>query len=656
VSLRRRATFHMTELFARRFAAGALMLLLAGTGVADMQGADQWRHYGRTLSGTRYSPVAQITAANADGLEVAWTYRTGDLPEKLKEAKNLPAFEATPLKVGDALFLCTPTNVVISLDADTGKERWRHDPRTDTKGHYLVTCRGVAYHESKDGPEPCRRRIIAATLDGRLLALDADSGTACRGFGVDGTVSLKEGQGKVEPGYYAVTSAPTVAGDVVIVGGLVLDGIATDMPSGVVRAFDAVTGKLRWAWDSGSPGPVQLANQASYSRGSANAWSGFSADESLGLVYVPTGNRAPDYFGGKRLPHEERYSSSVVALEIATGKLRWAFQTVHHDLWDYDVASQPVLVDMQIHGAVVPVLIQPTKQGQVFVLDRRTGDPVSRVEERTVPRGTVAGERVSATQPFSVEMPSLHPMTLSESDIWGLTALDRALCLKEFNKHRHEGLFTPPSTQGTVTYPSNLGASSWGSVAVDEARQIMIANTNRIASIVTLIPRDQVSALQATGEYVAPQTGTPFGVHVTPFLSAIGVPCTPPPWGALTAVDLRTKKVLWEQPLGTTRDLNPLGVSFSWGVPNQGGGVTGGGVIFIGATSDNYLRAIDILTGREIWRGRLPAGGQATPMTYVSERSGRQFVVIAAGGHKHLGTTLGDYVIAYALPAKPTRP
>ncbi len=630
---------------------------MAGSCIADVQSADQWRHYGRTLSGTRYSPAAQITASNASQLEIAWTYRTGDLPEKLKEAKNLPAFEATPLKVGNALFLCTPTNVVISLDADTGKERWRYDPKTNTKGHYLVTCRGVAYHETSAGPQECRRRIIAATLDGRLLALGADSGTPCRGFGVNGSVSLTAGQGKVESGHYAVTSAPTIASDAVIVGGLVLDNISTDMPSGVVRAFDAISGQLRWSWDSGSPDVSQPLNAPSYSRGSANAWAPFSADEALGLVFVPTGNRAPDYFGGNRMPHEERYSSSVVALEIATGRLRWAFQTVHHDLWDYDVASQPVLVDLETRDGLTPALIQPTKQGQVFVLDRRTGQPISRVEERSVPIGVIAGERLAPTQPFSVDMPSLHPQTLSENDTWGLTPLDRMLCRNEFRKHRHEGLFTPPSLEGTINYPSNLGASSWGSVAVDEARQIMVANTNRIASIVKLIPRDQVSTLQAKGLYVAPQTGTPYGVHIEPFLSPLGVPCTPPPWGVLTAVDLKTKKVLWEQPLGTTRDLAPLGISLAWGVPNQGGAlVTRGGVVFIGATSDNYLRAIDILTGKEVWRGRLPAGGQATPMTYVSERSGRQFVVIAAGGHKHLGTTLGDYVIAYALPAGPTRP
>lgn len=637
----------------RRWAFASLLLPFAGMTLADTPATEQWSHYGRTPSGTRFVPATQIGPQNVQNLQVAWTYRTGDLATQ--DAKNLPAFEATPLKVDDSLYFCTPHNVIIALDADSGKERWRFDPKTNTAGHYLVTCRGVAYHadapassthSANESPLACPRRILAATLDGRLLALNAQTGQPCTDFGVNGTVSLLEHLGSVKPGFYSVTSPPTVVGDSVMVGGLVLDNQSTDVPSGVVRAFDVRTGKPLWSWDSGAIEADQTASK--YTRGSANAWSVFSADPQLGLVYIPTGNRSPDYFGGERSASEERYSSSVVALEVSTGRVRWAFQTVHHDLWDYDVASQPVLTEF--NGT--PALIQSTKTGQLFVLDRRTGTPLSNVSERPVPGDPAPGDLASPTQPFSSDMPSLHPTVLTEEDIWGLTPIDRHLCLREFRRYRHEGLFTPPSLQGTVNYPSNLGASSWGSVAVDEQRQILIANTNRIASIVKLIPREESDRQEKAGvAQYNPSYGTPYAVQNTPFLSALGIPCTPPPWGVLTAIDLKTKQRLWEVPLGTTQDNAPLGIALKLGMPNQGGSiVTASGLVFIGAATDNYLRAFETKTGKELWKARLPAGGQATPMSYVSSHDGRQYVIIAAGGHAHMGTTLGDYLIAYALP------
>jgi len=617
--------------------------------------ADDWPQWGRNLAGTRYSPATQINIGNVARLRVAWQVRTGDDPAQKQDIRNLPAFEATPLKVGRSLFLCTPRNIVIAIDAESGTERWRFDPKTDTRGHYLVTCRGVAYTESDSNTAlaPCHRRILAATLDARLLALDAETGKLCKNFGDQGVVSLRAGLGEIRPGYYSVTSAPLAVRGLVITGALVLDNMSTDEPSGVVRAYDAATGQLRWAWDSGTGVPQSGSDAgAPYSRGSPNAWAPFSADTTLGLVYVPTGNRAPDYWGAWRSATEEKFASAVVALEIETGHVRWVYQTVHHDLWDYDVASQPVLTDFQTPGGPTPALIQATKTGQLFVLDRRTGKPLTTVEERPVPQRPAPGERLSATQPFSIEMPSLHPQTLGEADLWGLTLVDRYLCVREFRTRRHEGLFTPPSLQGTITYPMNLGASSWGSVSIDEDRQILLANTNRLASIVQLIPRADADRRQAAGETLfMPQRNTPYAVTIAPFLSPLGIPCTPPPWGVLTAIDLKTRQVLWQTPLGNTRDLAPLGIERPYGVPNTGGSmVTAGGLTFIAATTDRYFRAFDTTTGKELWRADLPAGGQATPMTYISDQSGRQFVVISAGGHQHLGSRLGDYVVAYALP------
>jgi quinoprotein glucose dehydrogenase len=649
----------------RRLTGFACALFMATALLADITSAEaavhpssasEWAQWGHTLAGTRYVPATQIDTHNVGQLKIAWRLHTGDDLSRKQDERNLPAFEATPLKIGDTLYLCTPHNIILAINADTGSERWRFDPKTNTHGHYLVTCRGVAYYDAGDaasepGREQCRSRILAATLDARLLALDAHSGKQCPSFGDHGSVSLLTGLGHVEPGYYSVTSAPTVVRGLVIIGALVLDNMSTDEPSGVVRAYDIMTGALRWAWDPGTDGPP-AALGATYSRGSPNAWGPFSADPALGLVYVPTGNRAPDYWGAFRSSAEETYSSAVVALDIDTGQPRWVFQTVHHDLWDYDVASQPVLTDFPTSAGVVPALIQATKTGQLFVLDRRSGRPLTEVIERAVPQAPAPGERLSPTQPFSVGMPSLHPQTLTEEQLWGLTPIDRYGCVREFRKHRHEGLFTPPSLQGTITYPMNLGASSWGSVSIDEEHQILLANTNRLASIVQLIPRAEADRREAAGETLyMPQRNTPYAVTITPFLSALGIPCTPPPWGELTAIDLKTRKVLWRKPLGNTRDLAPLGIERDYGVPNVGGSlVTAGGLTFIAATTDRYLRAYDTATGQELWRSDLPAGGQATPMSYVSESSGRQFVVIAAGGHEHLGSKLGDSVIAYALP------
>lgn len=616
------------------------------------QSATSWSDYAGDKGGQRFSPASQITPANVDRLKVAWTYRTGDLP-----TNGMPQmFEATPLQIGNSLYLCTGHNIVIALDADTGKERWRHDPKVEAKGVYTLACRGVAYHEATDPAiRECRSRILMGTVDGRMIALDAQTGRRCQDFGRNGEIPLHVGLGSVKPGVQFVTSPPTILGNVAVVGGFVLDNMGTGNPSGVVRAFDVTSGKQLWAWDAGRHDPNALLKPGeTYVHGSPNAWSLFSADPKLGLVYIPTGNPSPDHFGGTRSADMERYGSSVVALDIATGKLRWSFQTVHHDLWDYDVASQPVLVDLPLNGQQVPALIQPTKQGEIFLLDRRTGRSLAPVEERPVPRGNVPGERYAATQPVSLAFPSLVPPPLREADMWGATPIDQLWCRIEYRRLRYAGRFTPPSLDNSLILPGNNGIMNWGSVAVDAERSIMIVPTSYMPLLLKLIPRkdapksDEIT-LEGRGA-ISPMNGTPYAVRTErPFVSPLGIPCNAPPWGRLTAIDLKTRQILWQRPLGTTVDHAPLGLPVP-GVFNQGGAmVTRGGLAFIGATLDNYLRAFDLKSGKELWKGRLPAGGQALPMSYVSPRTGKQYVVISAGGHSFMHTKIGDYVVAYSL-------
>jgi quinoprotein glucose dehydrogenase len=623
---------------------------------ATAQPATDWPVVGGTPAGTRFSPATQITPENVGKLKVAWTYRTGDLPANFPDSHSPQMFEAAPLKIGDTLYLCTPRNIVIALDADTGKERWRHDPKVDSTGVVTLACRGVSYYET--APETaadCPRRILVATVDARMIALNADTGGRCQSFGQNGEISLRTDMGPIKPGFYAVTSPPAIIGNAAVVGGFVLDNMGVDEPSGVVRAFDAIDGKLLWAWDSGRPesaGPHKPGE--TYTRGSANAWSLFSVDEKLGLVYIPTGNPTPDHYAAQRSPDMERYGSSVVALDGATGQVRWSFQTVHHDLWDYDVASQPVLIDMPIDGKQVPALIQPTKQGEVFILDRRDGHPIAPVEERPVAKGDIPGEHYSPTQPYSVAMPSFTPNPMREAEMWGTTPLDQLWCRIQFRKLKYDGKFTPPSLDTTLEFPGNNGIMNWGSVSVDEARQLMVVNTSYMPLTVRLIPRKDAPAgdriVLDGSAAISPMAGTPYAVRTErPFLSPLGIPCNAPPWGELSAIDLTTRKILWRRPLGTTHDHAPLGISVP-GVFNQGGSVTtAGSLVFIGAALDNYLRAFDLATGAELWKGRLPAGAQATPISFVSGHTGKQYVVIASGGHQFMHTTIGDYVVAYTL-------
>ena len=616
--------------------------------------ASDWASWGHDPGGTRFADLRQITPANAGALAPAWTFQTGDFVA----GNTRDSFEATPIKLGDALYACTPHNVVVALDAETGRQIWRHDPKVDFTGVYGGVCRGVAAHVAA-GEGLCARRIFEATMDARLIALDAATGRPCPGFGrLQGGVDLKQDMGPIEPGRYAHSSPPTVIGDLVVLGGSVADNVTVGGASGVIRAFDVNTGALRWAWDMGAPDRIGAPPAGtSYTHGTPNSWSVFSADPALGLVFVPTGNSTPDFFGAHRSPASERYASSLVALDATTGRPRWSFQTVHHDLWDYDVAAQPVLTDFPTAAGLVPAVIQATKTGALFVLDRRTGRPLTRVIERKVPGTDVEGEWSAPTQPHSVGMPDLVADRPSETRMWGLTPLDQMWCRIAFRRARYDGPFTPPTLRGSLTSPGWVGGTNWGSVSIDARRGILLANAGMMAIRTQLLPRNAAGRAGNTEVdplAVAPMEGTPYRVTSAPFLSPLGVPCQQPPFGTLTAVDLQTRKVLWREPVGTTQDTGPMGMRIGlplpMGMPNMGGSITtAGGVTFIAATLDANLRAFDTRTGRELWRQRLTAGGQATPMTYVS-RSGRQFVVIAAGGNAVLGSRTGDHIVAFALP------
>lgn len=645
--------------------------------------AGEWHAYGRTAFGQRYSPLTEITPDNVGRLEQAWTYRTGDLRGRPGDPEET-TFEVTPLKVGNRLFLCTPHQSVVALDATTGQQVWRRDLELKPSlALQHLTCRGVSYHRSDAAAtaeassatpgasapasaptEPpttaCAERLFMPTADGRLVALDAGTGRNCPGFGQGrGEIDLWAHMPNVKPGAYYATSPAVVTRRLVILGGTVLDNASVQEQSGVIRAFDVDTGALVWNWDSARPDQTApLTGPQTYTPNSPNSWSVSSVDEALGLVYVPMGNQPPDQWGGRRSAAVERYSSSVVALEIDTGRVRWVFQTVHHDLWDYDVPSQPVLVDLTLRGQTVPALVQATKQGELFVLDRRTGTPVHPVTEVAAPQGAAEGDRTAATQPVSAI--SLAPPVLRERDMWGGTLLDQLVCRIAFRRLRYEGRFTPPSVGGTLVHPGNFGVFNWGSIAVDPARGIAFTTPAILGFTSQLVPRpDDTTLLVQKGgppkgslPALNENFGAPFAARMQPFVSPLGIPCQEPPWGTVAGVDLATGQIAWRRRNGTVRDLSPLPLPFGMGVPNLGGPiVTAGGVAFLSGTLDYYVRGYDVTTGRELWKHRLPAGGQATPMSYQGN-DGRQYLLVAAGGHGSTGTLAGDHVIAFALPRR----
>jgi quinoprotein glucose dehydrogenase len=622
--------------------------------------ADEWTSYGRTTAGTRYSPNDQITPQNVSGLASAWSYETGITAAKRPDIKSSITFMSTPLLADGRLYICAPDSEVIALDPDSGKQIWRFNPGADIGDAQMLNCRGVSFHRDAAANGACAARIISTAIDGRLFALDAATGRLCPGFGAGGYVSLKDRMGEVSPLANYVSSPPVIIGDTAVVGGYVRDNWKTGEPSGAIRAFDVRSGKLQWVWDSGRPedaGPMKP--DEPLTRGSPNAWTVLSADPALGLVYVPMGNATPDHVGMHRTAVESKYSSSIVALEAATGKVRWHFQTTHHDLWDYDIPAQPVLFDLPMgKGSSAPAVAAVTKRGEIFILDRRNGKPLTQVVEKPAPRGTIPGEKYAPTQPYSVGFPSFNPARLTEATMWGTTPIDQMFCRIQFRSNRYDGDFTPPTTGGSIQYPGLFGVLNWGSVSIDEQRGVMMVNSSAIAQLIRLYPRTQQgkAGAAAANSHMAgmlAQEGTPYALTTFPMLSMLGIPCHGPPWGHLTAIDLKTRRILWQRPLGTGEDSSVMGFKPGIKVPgifNIGGSVaTRSGVVFIAGTLDNYLRAFDVRSGKELWKGRLPAGGQATPMTYTSPKTGRQYVVIAAGGHGFLGTTPGDYVVAFAL-------
>ncbi len=613
-----------------------------------------WRTVGGDPGGRRYSPLDDVTPDNVHRLERIWTARIGR-PTIDGALEGKTALQTTPILHGDRLFLCTPDNRILALDAATGDEIWRFSADPVFESGWTATCRGVALWEGAAAPAArrCRTRVFMGTIDARLVAVDAETGAACDDFGEGGAISLLTGLGDVLPGEYYMTSAPTVAGDVVITGALVADNRRVDPPGGVVRAFDVQTGALVWAFDPVPPGtpplPAGEAGEPSFHRGTPNVWSMPSVDVERELVFLPFGNPSPDFYGGLRQGFDH-YGSSVVALDARSGDVVWHFQTVHHDLWDYDVSSQPMLIDVPVDGTRRPAVVQLTKMGHVFVLDRETGVPLFAVEERPVPQTDVPGETTSPTQPFPTHPPPLHPEPLTADDLFGFTPFDRAGCRARLASLRNEGIFTPPSIAGSVLYPGTAGGNNWGGGAWDPERGLLVVTQNRIGQSIRLIPREEAPS-KKDRQGVGLQEGAPFAAKSEVLMSPFGAPCSPLPWGSILAVDLEAGEVVWERPFGTTRDMTPLPVGLEVGLPSMGGPiVTAGGVVFIGAAMDDYLRGYDVETGEEVWRERLPAGAQATPMTYRLEPGGLQMLVIAAGGHATMGTTLGDHVIAWALP------
>ncbi|MDZ7784258.1 MAG: pyrroloquinoline quinone-dependent dehydrogenase [Halioglobus sp.] len=679
--------------------AAACLVLLAGSVAAGDRpvSAGDWPVWGRDPGGSRFAPLTQITPENVEQLEVAWEYHTGDSNELRPEAVTT-AFQATPVLHDNTLYFCSGLSRAFAVDAETGEQRWVFDSEPVMEDSMTGRCRGVAlWHDSDPAAgdpaagdsvasdsaasdsaagapatdesaaaEPCLSRVFMGTLDGRLAAIDAATGRACQDFGDGGFVNLRRGMGEIVANEVAMTSPAVVVGDLVIQGAMVRDNRGIDSPPGVIRAWDARTGELRWAFDPvppGAPSPqaVGAPEGQRYHRGTPNAWSLLSVDPGRGLVFVPFGSPGLDYLGAHRRRHGfdlGYYANAVVALRAATGEVVWHFRAVHNDLWDYDIASQPLLIDIERDGRQVPAVVQPTKMGHLFILHRETGEPLYPVEERPVPQTNVPGEHTSPTQPFPTFPPPLHPHRLTVEDAWGLTPWDRGACRDLIANARNEGIFTPPGWRRySLQYPGTAGGQNWGGAAFDAAHNTLIMTQTYMPMVNKIVPADEVSTdlTGDTGSRYTRDNGTPYDVYHEALMSPLGMPCIKPPWGTLMALSLDSGEKLWEVPFGTPRDMVP---GLSWfpfwpnlGMPSAGGAVvTASGLVFIGASMDNYIRAFGATSGEELWRARLPAGGQATPMTYRGARSGRQFVVIAAGGHAFMRTDQGDSLLAYSLP------
>jgi len=627
----------------RQVWAGRLQYLLCLVLLLAMRPCLAWESWGGDPGGSRFSPLREITSGNVGQLVRAFEFHTGDIAARPPDVMRRTKFEATALFVEDSLIFCSPFNEVIALDPGTGVQKWRYDPKIaiNQRPANRFVCRGVTHWVDDSAPEgaACRSRVFMGTNDVRLIALDAKTGLPCAGFGNGGEVKLDIGMPLEWPGEFQITSPPAVGRGVVVVGSSIGDNRRVDAPSGVVRAFDARSGEPRWTFEPLKHDGIEA--------GHANVWAPMSVDEARGLVFLPTSSPSPDFWGGKR-PGNNEHANSVVALRIETGELVWAFQTVHHDVWDYDLPAQPTLARIDTGEGQRDVVIQPTKHGFVFVLDRDTGKPVWPIEERSVPQGGAEGEGLSPTQPFPTHVPALTSQKISTDDAFSLLPGLRSSCETQFAQARNEGLFTPPSTQGTLVFPFTGGGVNWGSAAFDPVNQILYANTSRAVHLIKLIPRaEAVGFIPPPGHDFGQQKGAPYAMSRALVMSPFGLLCNKPPWGEMVAVDLKAGKIVWRSTVGTTEDLAPLGIPFPFGAPLVNGlAVTAGGVVFTGAM-DAYLRAFDARDGRELWQGRLPVPGVANPMTYVWK--GEQYVAIGAGGHSEAGTSIGDSLVAFRL-------
>ncbi len=639
---------------ARRIA----MIAIAVMACASATQAQDWPVYGGDAGGTRYSGASEINRATVSRLAIAWTYHTGEASRR-GDAFRYGAFEATPILAEGKLLFCTPFNRLVALDPASGRELWTFDPNISSalRPANLFVCRGVAYwrDRSADAGAACAARVFMATNDARLFAVDAKTGQPCAGFGESGYVRQQPDVPPFYDGEYHVTSAPTVAGDVVIVGAAVADNLRRRSPSGRISAFDARSGKTVWMFDpiprrADDPAAATWGQGSWEGAGGGEMWSTPAVDEARDLVFLPTGGATPTFYGGE-IPGANLYTDAIVALRASTGEMVWHFQLVHHDIWDYDPAAQPSLATLHRDGRDVPVVVEATKTGFVFILDRETGASLFPLEERPVPASDVPDEAAFPTEPVPLAPPPLVPQSLTSDDAWGLLYFDKRACAKKIAALRSEGLFTPPNLKGTIEFPFTGGGVNWGSGAIDPGRGLLIVNTTRLAHVIRLIPRADFATEKAAHPDIEHglQLGTPYGVERSILFSPLGLPCNPPPWGMLTAVDLDSGTIKWNAVLGTIPDSVPIPLPMKWGTPNFGGPiVTAGGLVFIAAALDNYLRAFDLDSGEELWKGRLPFGGQATPMTY--EIDGRQFVVVAAGGYPRANNKLGDALVAFALP------
>ena len=623
----------------------------AGEVQSELATNASWSAFAGVPGGGRYSTLAQINRENVGKLKVAWVHHTGDL-WNYGEGRRPTSYEVTPIHANGRLYLCTPLNRILALDPETGAETWAFDPHAGLiqAPKESNECRGVAYWESAT-PEPgavCQKRVFKGDRDGRIFAVDADTGRACSDFGHGGYVTYADYDPRGVAGRPPnIKSPPVVLGDLVLATGGLSSNETIDAPDGVLRAFDARTGEQRWEF-------FTIPQEMSREAGAADVWPPFSVDVARNWVFLATGSPSPDVYGGKRLA-DIPYANAVIALDAADGHVVWSRQLVHHDLFDYDLPEQPALVRIRRGGEDIEAVVQITKMGTVFVFRRDTGEPLFPIEERPAPASDIPGERASPTQPVPIAPQPFARQALTADDVWGMTPWDRGKCREMFKDLRYDGPFTPPSERGSLLIPSNMGGGNWGGAAYDPSRNLLLVKSNNLGSVVKLVPLDSPEARGKPdlSDRSRAMAGTPYRIESQRWLSPWGAPCVPPPWGEITAIDLGSGETKWRKPIGQVSfgPFNLFKTPAAWGSPNIGGPiVTGGGVAFIAATMDSMIRAFDIDTGRELWRDKLPAPGMAVPMTYTAGRDKRQYVVISAGGNTLPATRLDDAIVAYALP------